>query len=104
MAFVRTTTFIVPAARKSEIEPGHNLNLAAVYGVKSVAQNTVGFHRGGVWASQLESGDLKIMIYMQFYDLPELANFANAPMVRDFESQLDEYLSPPIIEIYETLA
>ena len=104
MAFVRTTTFIVPAARKSEIEPGHNLNLAAVYGVKSVAQNTVGFHRGGVWASQLEGGDLQIMIYMQFYDLPEMENFAHTPMVRDFENQLDQYPSPPIIEVYETLS
>lgn len=104
MAFVRTTTFVVPAARKSEIEPGHNLYLAAVHGVKIVAQNTSGFHRGGVWASQLENGDLKIMIYMQFYDLPDVQNYANTPMVRDFESQLDELLSPPIIEIYETLS
>ncbi len=104
MAFVRTTTFIVPAARKSEIEPGHNLYLAAVMGVKIVAQNTPGFHRGGVWASQLEGGDLKIIIYMQFYDLPEMENFANTPMVRDFENELDQYLSPPIIEVYETLS
>jgi len=98
------TTFIVPAARSEEIQPGHNLYLAATQGVKIVAQNTSGFHRGGVWASQTEKGDIKVVIYMQFYDLPDLQNFANAPMVRDFEASVDEILSPPLIEVFEVVS
>lgn len=104
MPFVRTTSFTVPAARKEEFEPGHNLYLAAAFGVKIVAQNTSGFHRGGVWANTMENGDLKVMIYMQFYDLPDMQNYANAPMVRDFEASLDENLSEPQIEVFEVIS
>jgi heme-degrading monooxygenase HmoA len=103
MAFVRTLTFTVPVERIQELEPGHNLYLAAVHGVKIAAQNTPGYHRGGVWMQKQPDGAVKVFMYSQWYDLENIENYANVPMVRDFEKDVSTYLSPPVIDIYELI-
>lgn len=101
MAFIRTITFTVPAERTQELEPGHNLYLAAVHGIKIAAQNTPGFHRGGVWMQRLPDGAIKVLMYSQWYELDNIENYANIPMVRDFERDVSTYLSTPVVDIYE---
>jgi hypothetical protein len=103
MAFVRTITFIVPAERTHELEPGHNLYLAAVHGIKIAAQNVQGFHRGGVWMQRQPDGSVKVIHYSQWYELDNIETYANVPMVRDFEKDVNTYLSKPVIEIFEVM-
>ncbi len=104
MAFVRTLIFTVPAERTQELEPGHNLYLAAVHGIKIAAQNVQGYHRGGVWMQRLPDGSVKVIQYSQWYDLDNIEAYANVPMVRDFEKDVTTYLSRPVIEIFEVMA
>jgi len=103
MAFVRTLTFVVPRERTGELEPGHNLYLAAVHGVKIAAQNTPGFHRGGVWMQLQPEGSVKVFMYSQWYELENIENYANVPMVRDFERDVSTYLSQPVVEVFEVM-
>lgn len=103
MAFVRTITFTVPAERTRELEPGHNLYLAAVHGIKIAAQNTPGFHRGGVWAQRQPDGAIRVLMYSQWYELDNIESYASLPMVRDFERDVSTYLSTPVVEIYEVM-
>src|SRR6476619_5386448 len=103
MAFVRTLTFTVPSERTEELEPGHNLYLATVHGMRLAATNTSGFHRGGVWAQRQQDGAVKIVIYSQWYDLANIQEYSNIPMVRDFERDVSTYLSTPVVDIYEVL-
>jgi hypothetical protein len=103
MAFVRTLTFTVPAERSHELEPGHNLYLAAIHGIKIAAQNVQGFHRGGVWVQRLPDGSIKVLQYSQWYELDNIETYANVPMVRDFEKDVSTYLSVPVVEIYEVI-
>src|SRR5437016_5281249 len=103
MAFVRTLTFTVPPERTEELEPGHNLYLASVHGVKIAAQNTPGFHRGGVWMQRQPGGTIKVVVYSQWYELENIADYSNIPMVRDFERDVSTYLSTPVVEIYEVM-
>ena len=103
MAFVRTITFTVPPERTVELQPGHNLYLAAVHGIQIAAQNTEGYHRGGVWMQRQPNGAVKVVAYTQWYDLDNIENYANTPMVRDFEKDVSTYLSRPVIELYEVM-
>lgn len=103
MAFVRTLTFVVPPERTQELEPGHNLFLAAVHGIKLAAQNVQGFHRGGVWMQRRPDGSVKVQAYSQWYELDNIETYASVPMVRDFEKDVSKYLSTPVVEIYEVL-
>lgn len=103
MAFVRTISFQVPPERTHELEPGHNLYLASVHGIKIAAQNTPGFHRGGVWMQRLPDGAIKVIMYSQWYDLANIEDYANIPMVRDFERDVTTYLSRPVVEIFEVM-
>jgi hypothetical protein len=103
MAFVRTCTFVVPAHRTEELEPGHNLYLAAVHGTQIAAQNTPGYHRGGVWMQRLPDGSVKVLSYTQWYDLENIETYASLPMVRDFERDVSKYLSTPVVEVWEVL-
>lgn len=103
MAFVRTLTFMVPRERTEELEPGHNLYLAAVHGIKIAAQNTSGYHRGGVWMQQQPDGSVKVSIYTQWYELENIEEYANVPMVRDFEKDVSTHLSQPAVDIYEVI-
>ncbi|MBF6613614.1 MAG: hypothetical protein IVW55_10850 [Chloroflexi bacterium] len=103
MAFIRTLTFSVPTDRTHELEPGHNLYLASVHGIKIAAQNTPGYHRGGVWMQRLPDGSVKVVSYTQWYELDNIENYANIPMVRDFEKDVSTYLSTPVVEIYEVM-
>lgn len=103
MAFVRTMTFTVPAQRTHELEPGHNLYLAAVHGVKIAAQNSPGFHRGGVWMQRQPDGAVRVFMYSQWYDLENIENYSNIPMVRDFERDVSTYLSQPVVDVYEVM-
>lgn len=103
MAFVRTLTFSVPPERTEELEPGHNLYLAAVHGVKIAAQNTPGYHRGGVWMQRQPDGSVKVLMYSQWYDLANIQDYANIPMVRDFERDVSKYLNTPVVDIYELM-
>ncbi len=103
MAFVRTLTFIIPAEQADQLEPGHNLNLALVYSLPLVAQNVSGYHRCGVWSYRTENGNIKVKMYTQWYTIPDLENYSNTPMVRDFEATVAENLSTPQIEIYEVI-
>ncbi len=103
MAFVRTLTFTVPEARTQELEPGHNLYLASVHGIKIAAQNTPGFHRGGVWMQRQPDGAIKVVVYSQWYELANIKDYSNIPMVRDFEKDVSTYLSTPVIDVYEVM-
>lgn len=103
MAFVRTLTFNVPTARTQELEPGHNLYLAAVHGIKIAAQNTQGFHRGGVWMQRMPDGSVNVVVYSQWYELDNIENYSSIPMVRDFERDVSTYLSTPVVNIYEVM-
>ena len=103
MAFVRTITFTVPTERTRELEPGHNLYLAAVHGIKIAAQNTPGFHRGGVWMQRLPDGAIKVLMYSQWYELDNIESYASIPMVRDFERDVSTYLSTPVVDVYEVM-
>lgn len=103
MSFVRTLTFTVPANRTQELDPGHNLYLAAVHGIKIAAQNTPGYHRGGVWMQRLPDGSVKVVQYSQWYDLDNIENYAAVPMVRDFEKDVSTYLSTPVVDIFEVM-
>ena len=103
MSFVRTTSFVVPPERTQELEPGHNLYLAAVHGTKIAAQNTPGYHRGGVWMQRLPDGSIKVVMYSQWYDLDNIENYSSIPMVRDFEKDVSTYLSTAVIEVFEVM-
>jgi hypothetical protein len=103
MAFVRTLTFIVPPERTEELEPGHNLYLAAVHGVQIAAQNTPGYHRGGVWMQRQPDGSVRVLSYTQWYELDSIDTYASLPMVRDFERDVSTYLSTPVVEIWEVM-
>jgi hypothetical protein len=103
MAFVRTLTFTVPKERVHELEPGHNLYLASVHGIKIAATNTEGYHRGGVWMQRQPDGAVKVTMYSQWYELENIDAYANIPMVQDFERDVSTYLSKPIIEVYEVM-
>ena len=103
MAFVRTLTFAVPPDRTHELEPGHNLYLAAVHGIKIAAQNTPGFHRGGVWMQRQPDGSIRVFVYSQWYDLENIKDYSNLPMVRDFERDVSAYLSTPVVDIFEVM-
>jgi quinol monooxygenase YgiN len=103
MAFVRTISFVVPRERTVELEPGHNLYLAAVHGIKIAAQNTPGCHRLGVWMQRQPDGAIKVFMYSQWYELENIEDYANVPMVRDFEKDVSTYLSTPVVEIYEVM-
>ena len=103
MSFVRTLTFTVPPNRIEELNPGHNLYLAAVHGIKIAAQNTSGFHRGGVWMQRQPDGAVKVFMYSQWYDLDNIEDYANIPMVRDFERDVSAYLSTPVVDVYEVM-
>lgn len=103
MAFVRTLSFTVPTEQTHQLEPGHNLYLAAVHGVKIAAQATPGYHRGGVWMQREPDGSVKVVVYSQWYDLDNIENYSSIPMVRDFERDVSTYLSTPVINIYEVM-
>jgi len=103
MAFVRTLTFTVPPERTQELLPGHNLYLASVHGIKIAAQNTPGYHRGGVWMQRLPDSSVKVIMYSQWYDLENIQDYSNVPMVRDFEKDVSTYLSTPVVDIYEVM-
>ena len=104
MAYVRTMTFVVPPERTEELQPGHNLFLAAVQGTQIVAQNTPGFHRGGVWMQNLPQGSIKVVCYTQWYGLSDIDGYASTPMIRDFEDDVARYHSMPVIEVFEALS
>jgi hypothetical protein len=104
MAYVRTITFVVPPERTGELQPGHNLFMAAVHGTQIVAQNTPGFHHGGVWMQNMPQGSVKVVCYTQWYGLSDIEHYASTPMIRDFEDDIARYHSTPIIEVYETLS
>jgi hypothetical protein len=103
MAFVRTITFTVPPDRTHELDPGHNLYLASVHGIKIAAQNIQGFHRGGVWMQRQPDASIKVFMYSQWYELDNIETYANVPMVRDFERDVAQYLSTPVVEIFEVM-
>ena len=103
MAFVRTLTFTVPAERTHELQPGHNLFLAAVHGIKIAAQNVPGFHHGGVWMQRQPDGAVKVVVHSQWYELDNIEDYSSVPMVRDFEKDVATYLSTPVIDIYEVI-
>ena len=103
MAFVRTITFLVPPDRTHELEPGHNLYLASVHGIKIAAQNIQGYHRGGVWMQRQPDASIKVLMYSQWYELDTIETYANVPMVRDIERDVAKYLSTPVVEIYEVM-
>ncbi|MDQ6692812.1 MAG: hypothetical protein M3014_00090 [Chloroflexota bacterium] len=103
MAFVRTISFRVPPERTKELEPGHNLYLASVHGIKIAAQNTPGCHRVGVWMQRLPDGGVNVVMYSQWYELNNIAEYSSIPMVRDFEKDVSTYLSTPVINIYEVM-
>src|ERR1043165_8655089 len=103
MAFVRTLTFMVPSARTHELEPGHNLYLASVHGIKIAAQHTEGYHRGGIWMQRQPDGSVRVIMYSQWYELENIQDYANIPMVRDFEKDVSTYLSTPVVDIYEVM-
>ena len=103
MAFVRTLTFTVPSGRTEELEPGHNLYLASVHGIKLAATNSPGYHRGGVWMQRQKDGSVKVMMYSQWYDLQNIRDYADIPMVRDFERDVSTYLSTPVVEVFEVM-
>jgi hypothetical protein len=96
-------SFVVPAERTQELDPGHNLYLAAVHGVKIAAQYVQGYHRGGVWMQRQPTGAIKVVVYSQFYELDNIDTYSNIPMVRDFEKDVSTYLSTPVVEIYEVM-
>jgi hypothetical protein len=103
MAFVRTLTFTVPPERTQELDPGHNLYLAAVHGIKIAAQNVQGYHRGGVWMQRQPNGAVKVVAYSQWYELDNIETYSNIPMVRDFEKDVSTYLSTPVVDIFEVM-
>lgn len=103
MSFVRTLTFTVPPERTHELDPGHNLYLAAVHGIKIAAQNTPGYHRGGVWMQRQLDGSIKVLVYSQWYELDNISDYSNIPMVRDFEKDVNTYLSRPVVDIFEVM-
>ena len=103
MAFVRTLIFTVPPEKTHELDPGHNLYLASVHGIKIAAQNIPGYHRGGVWMQRLPNGSVKVVMYSQWYELDNIENYANLPMVRDFEKDVNSYLSQAVVEVYEVM-
>lgn len=104
MPFVRTVTFIVPPERREELQPGHNLFLAAVHGIKVAAQYMSGFQRAGVWFQGQPSGSIKVVAYSQWYELDSLDKYTSLPMIRDFEKDVNTYLSEPVVEIYEVMS
>ena len=103
MAVVRTVSFTVPAERSEELSPGHNLYLAAVHGTQIAAQNVDGFHKGGVWMQRQSGGSIKVMMFTQWSELDNMQQYANVPMIRDFEKDVSTYLSPVVVEVYEVL-
>jgi antibiotic biosynthesis monooxygenase (ABM) superfamily enzyme len=103
MSFVRTASFTVPPDRTQELNPGHNLYLAAVHGTQIAAQNVPGYHRGGSWMQRQADGSIRVVMYAQFAELDSLEEYSNVPMVRDFVVDVTKYLSPVVIEIYEVL-
>ena len=52
----------------------------------------------------LPDGEIKVVSYTQWYDLPEIDLYASTPMIRDFEADIERYHSVPVIEVYETLS
>ncbi len=104
MAYVRTFTFIVPPERAHELQPGHNLYTAAVSGTQIVAQNTPGFHVGGVWMQPLPQGSIKVVSYTQWYSPTAIEKYVGTPMIRDFEHDIARYHSAPVVEVYEVLS
>jgi hypothetical protein len=104
MAYVRTLTFTIPPDRTEELNPGHNLYLAAVHGTQIAAQNIEGYHKGGVWLQRRDDGSAKVTMFSQFNELEHLERYANVPMIHDFEKDVSTYLSPVVIEVYEVLA
>lgn len=93
----------MPPERTEELEPGRNLYLAAVHGVQIAAQNTPGYHRGGVWMQRQPDGSVRVLSYTQWYELDSIDTYASLPMVRDFERDVSTYLSTPVVEIWEVM-
>lgn len=104
MAYIRTFSFVVPPERADEMQPGRNLHLATVNGTQIVAQNTSGYHRGGVWTRLQADGGIKVFIYTQWYSPADMDRYISTPMIRDYEADIARYHSTPVIEIYELLA
>ncbi|HUS14233.1 MAG TPA: hypothetical protein VM536_04350 [Chloroflexia bacterium] len=104
MAYIRTITFVVPPERTYELQPGHNLFMAAVSGTQIVAQNTPGFHKGGVWMQNMPQGSIKVVSFTQWYGLSDIDHYASTPMIRDFEEDIARYHSTPVIEVFEVLS
>lgn len=103
MPVVRTLTFTVPSNRTEELNPGHNLYLAAVHGTQIAAQNIQGYHKGGVWLQRQSDGSVKVTMFSQFAELDNLQLYANVAMIRDFEKDVSKHLSTVVIEVYEVL-
>ncbi len=104
MAYIRTFSFVIPVERLAEMQPGHNLYMATVDGTQIVAQNSQGYHRGGVWTRQQADGTLKIVIYTQWEALSQIDKYVVTPMIVDYEADIARYHSPPVVEIFELLA
>jgi hypothetical protein len=104
MAYVRTFSFVIPPERADEMEPGRNLYLATVNGTQIVAQNTSGFHRGGVWTRLLADGGIKVVCYTQWYSPTDIERYISTPMIRDYEADIARYHNEPLVEIFELLA
>jgi hypothetical protein len=103
MPYVRTVLFTVPPARTHELNPGHNLFLATTQGTQIAAQYMHGYHRSGVWMQPLSDGSVKVFLFTQWYDLANIDEYVQLPMIRDFERDVATYLSRPVIEIYEVM-
>ncbi len=103
MSVVRTMSFTVPSERKHELNPGHNLYLAAVHGTQSAAQSVDGYQKGGVWMQRQADGSVRVSMFSQFDELDNMERYANVPMIRDFEKDVTTYLSPVDVNVYEVL-
>ena len=104
MAVVRTLTFNVPADKTEELSPGHNLYLAAIFGTQIAAQNTPGYHTGGVWLQRQDDGSAKVTMFSQFDELENLQKYSNVPMIIDFVKDVSKHLSKVVIEVHEVLS
>jgi len=105
MGFVRTITYTFPPERVVDLQKGTDLYLRLVAANKTICQNSPGLLDTGVWITQGDDGNIRVVSYSEWDSIEDMQAFAgNAYTVRQEQIIAQAAsVSPPHVDTYEIM-
>jgi|GEM_PF-812553 heme-degrading monooxygenase HmoA len=105
MGFVRTVTYTFGPEKIVDLQKGSELYLRLVAANKAICQNSPGLLDTGVWISQEDDGNIRVLSYSEWDSIEDMQAFATNPLTVRQERIISQAATaaPPQVHTYEIL-